>query len=73
MYAGYFTVNDSVGGRFAGVAAAVVDGEDDGDAAGAELLGAAAALLDDVDGVELAVGWPAVWTSSSPPVNRSAA
>jgi hypothetical protein len=43
----------------------------DGDAAGEELLGAAA-LLEDVDGVLLAVGCPAVPTvPSSPPVRRS--
>jgi hypothetical protein len=73
MYAGYFTVNASVGGRFVGEAAGVLD-EADGEAAGDELLGAAAALLDDVDGVVLVVGFPAVPTvPSSPPVSRSAA
>ena len=59
MYAGYFTVKASVGGRLVGVAAGLLDETvADGDAAGAELLGAAA-LLEDVDGVLLAVGWPA--------------
>jgi hypothetical protein len=72
MYAGYFTVKASVGGRLVGVAAEVLDeAVADGDAAGEEL--GAAALLGDVDGVLLVVGCPAVSTvPSSPPVSRSA-
>jgi hypothetical protein len=71
MYAGYFTVNASVGGRFVGEAAGALDEDAAGDVAGDELLGAEAAL--GVDGVELAVARPAVSTSSpSPPVSRTA-
>ena len=67
MYAGYFTVNASVGGRFVGEAAGVLDADADGADADGELLAAAAALLDVVAGVLLAVGRSAVRTDPSSP------
>ena len=75
MYAGYFTVNASVGGRFAGVAADVVDGEADGDAAGEpSCWEPQRRCSSSTTAWSSPVGSPAVWTSPpSPPVNLSTA